>query len=132
MIKEYLPVPLQIGAGVAIALGAVVTSHILGQRAKRTPAKDTPYECGKDPIGSANTRFAVKVYLVAMLFILFDIEVIFLYPWALNYTELLAGPLGIRILWMMMAFILIIEVGHLYAYKKGVFDWAKRRSILEN
>ena len=123
MIRDYLPVLIQIFVAVAIAVGAIIMSLILGQKGKRTPAKDTVYECGKDPLGPAQPRFSVQFYLVAMIFILFDIEVIFLYPWAVNFVEFLGGPLGVRTLWAVLAFVLIVEIGHLYAYKKGAFDW---------
>jgi NADH-quinone oxidoreductase subunit A len=81
------------------------------------------YECGKDPIGSPNPRFSVKFYLVAMLFILFDIEVVFMYAWAVVYKEqLLSGP---SIFFSMLSFLGILFVGYLYALKKGAFDWNK-------
>lgn len=127
MIEQYFPVVVQILVAIAIAAGGIITSLVLGKSARRSAAKDSAYECGKDPIGPTQPRFSVKFYLVAMIFILFDIEVIFMYPWALNFAELV-GPKGIgpQMFWAMLAFVLIVEVGHLYAYKKGVFDWNKR------
>ncbi|MFH1066422.1 MAG: NADH-quinone oxidoreductase subunit A [bacterium] len=123
MFRDYLPVVLQAAAALAIAIGAIVASILLGAKTKHNPAKDTAYECGQKPIGPAHTRFTVRFYLVAMLFLLFDIELLFIYPWAVAYANMLIGPIGLRALWAMLAFILIIEVGHLYAYKKGAFDW---------
>lgn len=123
MIRNYLPVLFQIFAALALAIGAIVTSILLGKKGKTTPAKDIPYECGKDPLIQGRPRFSVKFYLVATIFILFDIEVVFLYPWAVNYAEMIVGNIGLRVLWAMLAFVLIIETGHLYAYKKGAFDW---------
>ncbi len=124
MIQEYLPVLIQLFFALAIAVGGIVTSILLGKRARDSKAKATAYECGKDPIGPSQSRFSVKFYLVAMIFILFDIEVIFMYPWAVSFRELIGG-VGLAPLWAMLAFIVVLEVGHLYAYKKGVFDWNK-------
>src|SRR5947208_11398327 len=88
-LREYLPV-LMLGAlAVAFSFGVLVLSVVLGKKGKRTPIKDTPYECGMLPVGEGNTRLSVKFYLVAMLFILFDIEVVFLYPWAVIYKATL-------------------------------------------
>ncbi|MFQ3671583.1 MAG: NADH-quinone oxidoreductase subunit A [Verrucomicrobiia bacterium] len=124
-MREYLPLIFQFMVALAIAVGGVVTSIILGKRGRRSAAKDMPYECGKDPIGSPGARFSVKFYVIAMIFILFDIEVIFMYPWAVSYLDNLSA-VGWTALWSMVAFVLLVEVGHLYAYKKGVFDWNKR------
>jgi len=124
VVADYIPVIFQLGIALSIAIGGVILSMILGKRGRRSLAKDSAYECGKEAIGPAQPRFSVKFYLVAMIFILFDIEVIFMYPWAVSYTENLA-ILGPQVFWAMFAFILLLEVGHLYAYKKGVFDWNK-------
>jgi NADH-quinone oxidoreductase subunit A len=125
MIREYAPVIIQIIAAFIIAAGALITSMILGKVGRKDSAKNMPYECGKNPVGTMQPRFSVKFYIVAMIFILFDIEVIFMYPWAVSYADMIAGPLGIRMLWTMLSFVLIVEIAHLYAYKKGVFDWNK-------
>jgi NADH-quinone oxidoreductase subunit A len=125
MIKNYLPVVFQIIAALAIGVGAIVLSHLLGKKGKSSDAKNMPYECGKNPEAFPQT-FDVRFYLVAMIFLLFDIEVVFLYPWAISYADMIAGPLGLQVLWIAIVFVLIIEVGHLYAYKKGVFDWYRR------
>lgn len=122
---EYLPLIFQFAVALTIAIGGLVTSTVLGKKGRHNRAKDTPYECGKDPIGSNQSRFSVKFYVIAMIFILFDIEVIFMYPWALCYTDLI-GTMGGNIFFAMLFFVLVVEVGHFYAYKKGVFDWNKR------
>ena len=122
MIGEYLPVLLHILVAVGFAVGALVTSIVLGKAGKRTPTKDSAYECGMLPQGEAQPRFSVKFYLVAMLFILFDIEVVFMYAWAAVYREYLALH-GTSIFWSMLSFIGIITVGYVYAIKKGVLDW---------
>jgi NADH-quinone oxidoreductase subunit A len=107
---------------ILFSAGMLVGSVILGKRGKRPPIKDTPYECGMLPIGPGNARLSVKFYLVAMLFILFDIEVVFLYPWAAVYRDMLKESAGL-ILFSMVSFLGILFVGYLYALKKKAFDW---------
>jgi NADH-quinone oxidoreductase subunit A len=119
--EDYVPVFIQIVIGIAFAVITLGASVLMGKRGRRTAAKDTPYECGKDPIGPTHSRFSVKFYLVAMLFILFDIEVVFMYTWSVVYRELLhQGP---GIFFSMFSFIGILFVGYLYALKKKAFDW---------
>jgi len=114
---RYLPLLLHILA-VAIVASAIVTlSWILGKR-RPTRAKLSPYECGMVPVGDARERFSVKFYLVAMLFILFDVEAVFLYPWAVILRDL--KMFGF---WEMMVYIAIVLVGFFYVWKKGVLDW---------
>ncbi len=119
--QDYVPVFLQIMAGLIFAASTLAFSALVGKRGRRTAAKDTPYECGKDPIGPTHTRFSVKFYLVAMLFILFDIEVIFMYPWAVVFREML--PTHPALFYGMFTFVGILFVGYLYAWKKKAFDW---------
>ena len=126
MLQEYGAAALQILVALAIAAGGIATSILLGKRARGSQAKDSAYECGKPSVGKIHPRFSVRFYLVAMIFILFDIEVVFMYPWAVNYKQLIAGEVGLRALWVMLAFVTIVETAHLYAYKKGAFDWQKR------
>lgn len=119
--QDYVPVFLQIVLALGFAVFTLFASVLLGKRGRRTAAKDIPYECGKDPMGPTQTRFSVKFYLVAMLFILFDIEVVFMYPWAVVYREMIhTGP---AIFYSMFSFIGILFVGFLYALKKKAFDW---------
>ena len=99
------------------AIGNVLLSQLVGQR-KSTRTKLMPYECGKDPVGSARERFSVKFYLIAMIFILFDIEVIFLIPWAVVFKGL--GPVAF---WEMMLFLAMLLFGLAYAWRKGVLRW---------
>jgi NADH-quinone oxidoreductase subunit A len=121
MIQDYLPIAILILIAVGIAAGSLITSAITAQKAKPNSAKDAPYECGLPPITEAHVRFSVKFYLVAMLFILFDIEVVFLYPWAVVYKEMLKD--GLTIFFSMFSFLGILFIGFLYALKKGAFDW---------
>ncbi len=92
MQKDYLPILLQVIVAIGFVAAALIFSVILGKAGRRNPAKDTPYECGMLPQGGAQSRFSVKFYLVAMLFILFDIEIVFMYPWAVVYREFVSGP----------------------------------------
>jgi NADH-quinone oxidoreductase subunit A len=121
---QYLGVLFLFGLAVAATGGMIVTSMLLGQRGRRSKIKDTAYECGMIPIGAGNTRMSVKFYLVAMLFILFDIEVVFMYPWAVIYKEMLTHEATRNlILGSMLSFLGILFVGYIYAVKKKAFDW---------
>ncbi len=126
MLREFIPVLFSIGMALAVAVGGIVVALLLGKVGRRNRGKDLAYECGKEPIGGGSARFSVKFYLVAMIFILFDIEVIFMYPWAVSLMGFQQSGLGWQVFGLMLAFVLLVEVGHLYAYKKGVFDWNKR------
>jgi NADH-quinone oxidoreductase subunit A len=121
-LAQYLPVLMLGVLAVVFSFGMLVMSVVLGKRGKRPPVKDTPYECGMLPVGEGSTRLSVKFYLVAMLFILFDIEVVFLYPWAVIYRTMLKENGG-TILGAMISFLAILFVGYLYAVKKRAFDW---------
>ena len=123
MLREYVPVLLQALVAVGFAVSALIVSAILGKAGRRTRTKDTPYECGMVPHGEATPRFSVKFYLIAMLFILFDLEIVFMYPWAVVYKELIVQSK--TIFWSMLSFISILMVGYAYALKKGALDWKK-------
>jgi NADH-quinone oxidoreductase subunit A len=114
----YFPVLVQVAIAVLLAAGLVVTSSFLGKRVK-SPLKDTPYESGMAPVGSARERFSVKFYLVGMIFILFDIEAVFLYPWAVVYRQLKMFAFA-----EMFVFVALILVGFFYVWKKGALDWS--------
>ncbi len=124
--EDYVPVFIQIVVGVLFAITTLGASLLLGKRGRRTPAKDAAYECGKDPIGPTHTKYSVKFYLVAMLFILFDIEVVFMYTWAVVYRDLLKESSGV--FFSMFTFVGILFVGYLYALKKKAFDWTHNPS----
>ena len=123
-MREYFPILLQVIIVLGFGISALVISVLLGKAGKRTAAKDLPYECGMLPQGDAQPRFSVKFYLIAMLFILFDIEVVFLYPWAVNFKSMLASH-GSLIFWSMTGFLSLVMVGYVYAIKKGVLDWKR-------
>ncbi|HEY5297465.1 MAG TPA: NADH-quinone oxidoreductase subunit A [Verrucomicrobiae bacterium] len=123
-IAQYIPVLILLAAAIGFAVGVLTLSVLLGKFAKRSRAKDIAYECGANPIGEGGARFSVKFYLVGMLFILFDIEVVFLFPWAVVYREMLANPATRNVIFgSMISFIVILFVGYLYALKKKAFDW---------
>ena len=115
----YFPVLLQALVAMALAAGLLTASFALGKRV-RNKIKDTPYESGITPTGDARHRFSVKFYLVAMLFILFDIEAIFLYPWVVVYRELKMFAFV-----EMLVFAILILCGFFYIWKKGALDWAE-------
>src|SRR5437773_4696948 len=123
-LAQYMPVLILALVAVGFSAGVLILSVLFGVRGKRSPIKDTAYECGMLPVGEGNTRMSVKFYLVAMLFILFDIEVVFLYPWAVVYREMLRDPAthGL-ILGSLLSFMAVLFIGYLYALKKRAFDW---------
>jgi NADH-quinone oxidoreductase subunit A len=123
MLREYLPVLLQVIVAILFAGSVLLVSVLVGKSGKRTRAKDTAYECGMLPQGEAPPRFSVKFYLVAMLFILFDLEIVFMYPWAVVYKE--AIKQSSLIFWSMLSFISILMIGYVYALRKGALDWKK-------
>src|SRR4051812_2579235 len=138
---EFLPVFLFIGVAIATAVGMLVTSAVLGPK-KTTAVKQMPYESGMDPIGDARQRFDVRYYLVAIVFLLFDVELLFLYPWAVGQysrdaqmavadavTAASAVPAGIPaefrgvVFLEILVFILVLAAAFAYAWRKGVFEW---------
>jgi NADH-quinone oxidoreductase subunit A len=123
MLREYLPILLQIIVVILFAGSALLVSVLVGKSGKRTRAKDTAYECGMVPQGEGHPRFSVKFYLVAMLFILFDLEIVFMYPWAVVYRDAIKQS-GL-IFWSMLSFISILMVGYVYALKKGALEFKR-------
>ena len=124
---RYLPILLIFVVAVGFAVTNILLSRVIGQR-KATRTKLMPYECGKDPVGSARERFSVKFYLIAMIFILFDIEVIFLVPWAVVFRTLSSPQYGLAnlIFFEMIIFITLLAAGLVYVIKKGALDWGER------
>jgi len=121
---RYLPFLIHILMASGIASAIVLLSWLIGQR-KPTRAKLSPYECGMTPVGDSRQRFSVKFYLVAKLFILFDVEAVFIYPWAVILRELKAMGQGLFGLMEMLVYIGIFLVGFFYVWKKGVLDWGE-------
>ena len=117
MLLDYLPILILVVLAALFAGGYIVLSALLGPR-RPNPEKLSPYECGIVPVGTARERFSVKFYLVAMLFIIFDMEIVFLYPWAVVFKQLkLFGLVA------MGTFLLILLVGYFYVWKKGGLEW---------
>jgi NADH-quinone oxidoreductase subunit A len=119
LLETYFPVLVQAILAVAIAAALIGAGLLLGKRVQN-PVKAQPYECGITPKGDAKERYSVRFYLVAMLFILFDIEAIFLYPWAVVFREL-----KLFAFFEMLVFIVLVLGGFFYIYKKGVLNWAE-------
>jgi NADH-quinone oxidoreductase subunit A len=120
--ETWFPVLIQILIAIAVAAAMIGLSALLGRRVK-DPVKMSPYESGMKPVGSARERFSVKFYLVAMVFILFDIEAIFLYPWAVIYRQL-----KLFAFFEMLLFIVLVLCGFFYIWKKGVLNWSTDES----
>jgi len=121
MLSDYLPVLLQILVAIGFAASMLIASVLFGKLGRRGGVKDDPYECGMLPVGEGAPRFSVKFYLVAMLFVIFDIEVVFMYPWAVQFKELIAT--NAMALLSMAAFVAVLGVAYLYVLKKGALNW---------
>lgn len=124
MLQDYFPALLQALAAIGFAAIALGLSVLLGKKGSHSVSKETPYECGMLPIGEGSPRFSIKFYLVAMLFVIFDIEVVFMYPWAVQFADLIRTPgQSAMALWSMAGFAGILTIAYLYALKKGAFNW---------
>jgi len=121
-VNDYFSILVLFGIGIALSGGFVLISRFVGKQ-KPTPEKMTPYECGLDPIGAPRHRFSVKFYLLAMLFILFDIEVVFLYPWARLFREFIAMGMGAFLFWEMVVFLGVLTLGLVYVWRRGALEW---------
>ena len=121
MLIQYLTILIFVGIAVAFGVFVVIASYLVGQH-KPTPAKMAPYECGVTTIGSSRRRIHIRYYLVAMLFLLFDIEIMFLYPWAVVFRDFKAA-FGIIIFLEMLVFVGILIVAYVYIWKKGALEW---------
>lgn len=124
MIQDYVPVLLHIIVAVGFATVALLTNLLVGRAGTTSAVKDSAYECGIAAQPGPQPRFSVKFYLVAMLFIIFDIEIVFMYPWSVVFVEFV-GEFGRAILWSMLSFVTILMIGYVYAVKKGAFDWSR-------
>ncbi|NOT62958.1 MAG: NAD(P)H-quinone oxidoreductase subunit 3 [Acidobacteria bacterium] len=121
-MREYFPILMVFIFVMGFAVTNIALSHFMGKR-KNIREKLIPYECGMDPVGSAHQRFSVRFYLVAMMFILFDIEAIFLVPWAVVFKSLAAQGLKVFAFTEMIVFMVVLLVGYVYVWKKGLFEW---------
>lgn len=130
-LSSYYPIFLFLLAIVGFAVSALVATHVIGP-SRRTPVKQMPYESGMDPIGDARQHFDVKFYLIAILFLVFDVELLFLYPWAAMYpwtsnagepSSYLPGEYQSLVFWEVLVFLLTVVVAYIYAWRRGVFRW---------
>lgn len=127
-VFDYVPIAMMFLVAAGFGLSQLLVTHLIGPR-KRTAVKLMPYECGKDPVGSARDKFSIKFYTVAVIFLLFDIEVLFMIPFAVAFKSLLADEKTSAIAFGTIAFIEIavfittLVVGYIYVWKKGIFDW---------
>ncbi|HEX2731036.1 MAG TPA: NADH-quinone oxidoreductase subunit A [Polyangiaceae bacterium] len=127
-LAQFAPIAVLLAMGAALGLGGLVVPSLIGKRRFMTRVKDTPYECGMPPMEGSSASISVKFYLVAMLFILFDLEVVFIVSWATIFRDLVKpedfGGIGPAALWSVVVFIFILEAGHFYAWKQGALTWA--------
>ncbi len=121
MLSDYLPVLMQILVAIGFCASMLTASVIFGKLGRPSGVKNAPYECGMLPVGEGAPRFSVKFYLVAMLFVIFDIEVVFMYPWAVQFKELIAT--SAMALLSMACFVVVLGVAYLYVLKKGALNW---------
>ncbi len=121
MLENYFPVMMQAMIALGFAGSMLVMSLLLGKKGKPNPTKESAYECGMKPIGDGAPRFSVKFYVVAMLFVIFDIEVVFLYSWAVQFRDLIAE--SNMAFWSVCGFVGVLAVAYIYALKKGALSW---------
>ncbi len=130
-LSTYYPIFLYLLAIIGFAVSALLVTHLIGPW-HRTPTKQMPYESGMDPIGDARQRFDVKFYLIAILFLVFDVELLFLYPWAALYpwssasgepASFLPGELHTLVFWEVVVFLVTVVIAYIYAWRRGVFQW---------
>ena len=122
MLGVYLPIIVLVVVAAVFGLASLTFSSLIGPK-KPSALKLSPYECGCEPVGTARERFSIKFYLIAMLFILFDIECVFLYPWAVMFKKFISAGCGAFVFGEMMVFIVILFVGYIYVWKKGALEW---------
>ncbi len=120
MISELIPIVIFAIVVIGLVAAIFILTHLFGPR-RPDEIKLSPYESGMAPVGEARLRFSIRFYIIAMLFVLFDVEVIFFYPWAVVYKRFL--PLGSFILVEMLVFIGLLFIGYVYAWKKGALEW---------
>jgi len=117
LLREYLPILVFLGIAVGLSLVIVLASFVVARQSPDSE-KLSPYECGFEPFADARNKFDVRFYLVAILFIIFDLEVAFLFPWAISL-----GDLGLFGFWSMVVFLAVLTIGFIYEWKKGALEW---------
>ena len=123
-LGTYYPIFLYLVVVIGFAVSAPLVAHLIAPK-KITPTKQMPYESGMDPIGDARQKFDIKFYLIAILFLVFDVELLFLYPWAATYQEGSIIPIDFRdiVFWEILSFLASVVIAYIYAWRKGVFRW---------
>lgn len=122
LLSDYLGVVVLLGLGLLVGVGATLAAKFLSAK-RQYPNKTSPYECGIPSEGAENSRFSVKFYLVAVSFILFDIETVFLVPWALGFQNFLAAKEGVYVFTIGAVFLVVLTLGLIYEWRKGLLDW---------
>jgi len=117
LLSEYFPIVVFLGIGMGLAVIMVLASYLVAKQ-KPYAEKDSAYECGFEPFGDARSKFDVRFYLVSILFIIFDLEIAFLFPWAVTL-----GKIGVYGFWSMITFLGVLTVGFIYEWRKGALDW---------
>ena len=127
MYTDYIPVIVFVALAIGLLIGPLVLQHLLSPRHNKDKDKLMSYECGEVPEGSAWVKFNVRFYIIALVFIIFDVEVLFLFPWAVVYQDFIASGNGLLVLIEMLLFVIILTIGFAYVWIKGDLDWVKMR-----
>src|SRR3954469_7882521 len=121
-MEQYGPVALLLGLASALGIVLIVLSSAFGPK-RPNAIKDSVYECGVEPVGNARTRFPVRYYLVALVFVVFDLEAVFIYPWAVSFRSMAANGMGLFAFWEMITFMGVLVIGLVYLWRRGALDW---------
>ena len=127
MYTDYIPVIVFVALAVGLLIAPLVIQHLVSPRHNKGNDKLMSYECGEVPEGSAWVKFNVRFYIIALVFIIFDVEVVFLFPWAVVYQDFIASGNGLLVLMEMLIFVVILTIGFAYVWVKGDLDWVKMK-----
>jgi len=127
MYTDYIPVIVFIGLAIALLIAPLIIQYLVSPRHDKGNDKLMSYECGEVPEGSAWVKFNIRFYIVALVFIIFDVEVVFLFPWAVVYQDFIASGNGLLVLIEMLLFVIILTIGFAYVWIKGDLDWVKMK-----
>tara|TARA_B100001540_G_scaffold281311_1_gene271302 strand:+ start:777 stop:1208 length:432 start_codon:yes stop_codon:yes gene_type:complete len=127
MYTDYIPVIVFVALAIGLLIAPLVIQHLVSPRHDKSDAKQMSYECGEVPEGSAWVKFNIRFYIIALVFIIFDVEVVFLFPWAVVFQDFIASGQGLLVLFEMLLFVLILTIGFAYVWVKGDLDWVKMK-----
>ncbi len=127
MYTDYIPVIVFIGLAIALLIAPLIIQYLVSPRHDKDNDKLMSYECGEVPEGSAWVKFNIRFYIIALVFIIFDVEVVFLFPWAVVYQDFIASGNGLLVLIEMLLFVIILTIGFAYVWIKGDLDWVKMK-----